>query len=387
MDDTLSVSVPVFDTVNVCVPGVPPMATFPNDREVADRTIVDAPVAVPLNATDEGLPAALWATDREAALFPANPEGVNVTVTVCAAPPGRIVNEVGLTENCAESAPVRVIDVTLSVSVPVLDTVNVCVPGVPPMATFPNNSEVADRTIVDVPVAVPLNVTTDGLPALWATDKEAALFPANPVGVNVTVTVCAAPPGRIVNEVGLTPNCAESAPTRAMDDTLSVSVPVLDTVKVCVPGVPPMATFPNDREVADRTIVDAPVAVPLNATDEGLPAALWATDREAALFPANPEGVNVTVTVCAAPPGRIVNEVGLTENCAESAPVRVIDVTLSVSVPVFDTVTVCATDEPMLTAPKDTETDERLIPGANVADACADAALLLLELSAAAILK
>ena len=57
-----------------------------------------------------------------------------------------------------------------------------------------------------------------------------------------------------------------------MDDTRSVSVPVLDTVNVCVPGVPPMATFANDREVADRTIVDAPVAVPLNATVDGLPA-------------------------------------------------------------------------------------------------------------------
>jgi len=298
MDDTRSVSVPVLETVKVCVPGVPPTVTLPKESEVVDNKMPGVPVAVPLRAMDDGLPPALWATDTEAALFPANPVGVNVTVTVCAAPPGRIVNEAGLTENCAESAPVRVIDVTLSVSVPVLETVKLCVPGVPPMATFPNDSKVADRTRVDAPVAVPLRATADGLPvALWATDRVADRLPANPVGVNVTVTVCAAPPGRIVNEVGLTVNCAASVPDTVMPVILSVSVPVFDTVKVCVPGVPPMATFPNDSKVADRTRVDAPVAVPLRATADGLAVALWATDREAALFPANPDGVNVTVTV------------------------------------------------------------------------------------------
>jgi len=63
------------------------------------------------------------------------------------------------------------------------------------------------------------------------------------------------------------------------------------------------------------------------------------------------------------------------------------DDTLSVSVPVLDTVNVCATDEPMLTLPKESEVVDREMAGANIADACADAALLLLELSAAAILK
>ena len=81
IDVTLSVSVPVFDTVNVCAKD-DPIPTLPKARDTTDREMPGVPVAVPLRAMDDGLPPALWATDKEADRFPENPVGANVTVTV-----------------------------------------------------------------------------------------------------------------------------------------------------------------------------------------------------------------------------------------------------------------------------------------------------------------
>ena len=99
--------------------------------------------------------------------------------------------------------------------------------------------------------AVPDSATDDGLPvASWAMDRLADRLPGDPPGVNVTVTVCAAAPALTVKEVGLIVNCAASVPDTLMPDTVSVAVPVLDTVNVCVPD-DPMPTFPNDSEEDD----------------------------------------------------------------------------------------------------------------------------------------
>ena len=113
------------------------------DVAEADMAEREKPVeAVPDNATDDGLPDALWAMDREADLEPTD-EGVKVTVTVCAAAPALIVKEVGLRVNCTASVPDTLMPDTVSAAVPVLDTVNACVPD-DPIPTFPNDSEEDD---------------------------------------------------------------------------------------------------------------------------------------------------------------------------------------------------------------------------------------------------
>jgi len=81
-------------------------------------------------------------------------------------------------------------------------------------------------------------VTDVGLPlALWAMDRLADFAPAE-VGVNVTVTACAAPPALIVNEAGLTVNIAASDPETVMPVTLRAAPPRLVTLKVAVPEEP-----------------------------------------------------------------------------------------------------------------------------------------------------
>ncbi|OGG46392.1 MAG: hypothetical protein A3F84_19520 [Candidatus Handelsmanbacteria bacterium RIFCSPLOWO2_12_FULL_64_10] len=68
--------------------------------------------------------------------------------------------------------------------------------------------------------------------------------------MKVTVTVWAGPPALIVKEVGLMLNCPASVPDTVMLETVSAAVPVLDTVKVCVPEEP-TPTLPDDNEEDD----------------------------------------------------------------------------------------------------------------------------------------
>ena len=113
---------PVLLIVNVFC-DVDPTFVLSIARDVIDRLIDGRPTPVPLRATDEGLPAALWATDKEADFDPAD-EGVNVTVIVWL-PPAAIVAVLGDTLNCEVSVPVAVMPEMERVALPVLLIVNV----------------------------------------------------------------------------------------------------------------------------------------------------------------------------------------------------------------------------------------------------------------------
>ncbi|OGG45371.1 MAG: hypothetical protein A3F84_27070 [Candidatus Handelsmanbacteria bacterium RIFCSPLOWO2_12_FULL_64_10] len=181
-------------------------------------------------------------------------------------------------------------------------------------------------------VPLPVRDTLDGLPAaLWTTNSVADFVPVDE-GVNVTVTVCAEAPALTVNVIGLAVNCEASVPNIPMPDRVSAASPVFPTVNVSA-LLWPTCTSPNESEVADRLMDGRPAPTPLRGMDEGLPAALWETDREADFGPAD-DGVNVTVTAWL-PPAAIVAVVGDTVNCEESGPVTVIPVTDRLALPVL----------------------------------------------------
>ncbi|OGG55611.1 MAG: hypothetical protein A3F84_01760 [Candidatus Handelsmanbacteria bacterium RIFCSPLOWO2_12_FULL_64_10] len=143
--------------------------------------------ALPLNETVEGLPAALWATDRVADFEP-DEVGAKATTAITAVCPGATVCAVTVTKNCAASAPVTVTLEITRFAVPVFCTETFRAADLP-TATSPKASEVCGREMVGAR-AVPATDMEAGLPdALWATDREADRSPGPPVGVNVAVTV------------------------------------------------------------------------------------------------------------------------------------------------------------------------------------------------------
>ena len=130
----------------------------------------------------------------------------------------------------------------------------------------------------------------------------------------------------------------------------------------------------------------AVVPLPDKAIDEGLPAALWAIDREADFAPAE-VGVNVTVKTAADGPAAIVAVVEETENCAASVPVTVMPVTDSVSVPVLEIDKESGLLWPICTSPKGRGDGEMDMTGAMDPAASPEAPLRFPVLSTAAILK
>ena len=76
-----------------------------------------------------------------------------------------------------------------------------------------------------------------------------------------------------------------------------LALPVFKIVKVFWDEAP-TCVLSSFSAVADRLMAgpDGETPVPVSATAEGLPVALWATDKEADLAPTD-EGVKVTVKV------------------------------------------------------------------------------------------
>src|SRR5580658_7852574 len=122
---------------------------------------------------------------------------------------------------------------------------------------------------------------------------------------------------------------------------LSVSVPVPEFVSVAVweLEVVPTFTFPKFSD-AGASVPVAETPVPLRAIVCVVGFALSVMVTEGVAVPlAN--GVNVTVTVQLAPTARLVPHVFVTPNHVASVPVIVIEVKVSVAVPVFVIVEVC----------------------------------------------
>lgn len=209
-----------------------PTWTLPKDHEAGDRESA-APVPVPARETVEGLPAALWGSVKVPDCAPVV-VGANETVMLPVALVARLRLE-GETVNCAL---LEVMEPTESVPVPVLVTVNACVPD-DPTVTFPKESEVKDREMAGLLVPVPDRETVDGLPVpLWGIDNVPVCDPEE-VGAKVTVTVrleVAFPDGAAtVNVAGLTTNCGL---LEVIVPTESAAVPELEMVNVWVADDP-----------------------------------------------------------------------------------------------------------------------------------------------------
>ncbi|OGG45372.1 MAG: hypothetical protein A3F84_27075 [Candidatus Handelsmanbacteria bacterium RIFCSPLOWO2_12_FULL_64_10] len=180
-------------------------------------------IPAPLSATVAGLPAALWATDREADFGPTD-DGVNVTVIVRLFPAATVA-VVGDTLNWSASVPVTVMPAIDKTPSPVLLTVN---DFLDVASTFVLSivREMADRLMDGKPTPIPLRGTDEGLPAaLWAMDREADFGPTE-VGAKVTVIV-RLPHAAIVAVVGDTLNCEESGPVTAMPEMERLALPML----------------------------------------------------------------------------------------------------------------------------------------------------------------
>lgn len=124
---------------------------------------------------------------------------------------------------------------------------------------------------------------------------------------------------------------------------LRAAVPLLVRVTVCAWLLAPTVCEGKVRVVGERVIpgaAAAAVAVPVNATSCGLPAALSAIDSEAVLLPVD-VGLKTTLMAHEAPTATLEPQVLVSLKSPASVPVTLIPVIASEAVPLLVRVTAC----------------------------------------------
>lgn len=313
------------------------------DAGVSVTVGVEDATPVPVNFTVCGEPVALSATERLAVRAPAA-AGLNSTETVQLAAAASVAPQVVADfRNEVALVPVMVSDVSVTVAVPVFFTVTSCAAVVEPTVVDAKVRLVGESVTESGAVPVPVSFTVCGEPvALSATERLPVSAPAA-VGLNSTETVQLAAAARVAphvvadlrNEVAL-------VPVMVSEVSVTVAVPVFFTVTNCAAVVEPTVVEAKVRLVGESVTVSGAVPVPVSFTVCGEPVALSAIERLPVRAPAA-AGLNSTETVQLAAAASVAPQVVADfRNEVAFVPVMVSDVSVTVDVPVFFTVTNCA---------------------------------------------
>lgn len=237
--------VPVFVTVTFCAGLVELTVCDAKVSDVGDTVTVAGPfTAVPVNVTVCGLPVALSVNVIAPVRVPAA-VGLNEIWKV------QLDESTAMLGHCAVVAPAKSPVVTMLVKVtftlPLFETVTVCVALVVPTVCEAKVSIVGEIVIVPKGAApVPLNVTVCGLPVALSDTFKVAVRVPTAVGVNKTLIVQFAPPARV--PIGLHPpdivgkgklKSPAFVPVTVNPEKFTVAVPLFVTVTVSAALVVP----------------------------------------------------------------------------------------------------------------------------------------------------
>jgi len=212
-----------------------------------------ADVAVPLNITCCGLPAALSVNEIAPVRIPLE-LGVNMTRMEQLALTARLAPHVLVWAKSPEAAML----VIESAAVPLLDKVTACEVLVVPTAWLANAKLVGDiLTTGSAATAVPVTEIVPGLLlALLTTEIVPDCAPAA-VGEKVTVSVDDCPEPRVTGK--LTPLVWNKLLLLLICEIVTLALPVLFKTAVAV-ELPPTETVPNERLAGDTPSVPATVS-------------------------------------------------------------------------------------------------------------------------------
>jgi hypothetical protein len=234
-------------------------------------------------------------------------------------------------------SPLIVIPVIASVAVPVFEMVTVCAAELLPMAWLAK-VRVAGVRLTAGAIPVPVKATVCRPPVvLSAMDKVPVRVPTT-AGVKTTFAVQVAPAATDVQLLVWL-----KSPLIVIPVIVSVAVPVFEMVTICGAELLPTLRLAKVRVAGARLTTGAVAApVPVKPTFCGLPVALSATDKVPVRVPAA-VGVKTTFAVQVAPAATDVQLLVWLKS-PPFVPVILIPVIVSVAVPVFEMVTVCAAE-------------------------------------------
>jgi hypothetical protein len=232
-----------------------PTATLPKAIEagVAVRSATAEVVPVPLRSMTKEGSLALLVMETVAAVSFAAEVGLYVTVKLVVCPPASVIGVVSpLTLTPVPENASFEID---ALSLPVFSNLTVCVASLP-TATLPKAIE-AGIAVNDAPVMpAPLRATIEGEVAALLAIVIAPVSALPTVGLNTAEIDALCPALSDSGRCG--PEAVNPVPVTVIAETVSISVPLLVNVTVCV-ALLPIARFPKLTEVGDNSIVAPPV--------------------------------------------------------------------------------------------------------------------------------
>jgi hypothetical protein len=310
---------------------VAPTACAEKVKEAGERLTNGATTPVPVRLTVWVAGLALSAMVTAPVLAP-TAVGLKVTLRVQLAPAATLAPQVLVWEK----SPLAVMLVTLRATFPVLLSVTVCALLLVPTACAGKVREAGERlTRGAVPVPVRLTVCVAGL-ALSVMVKVAVSEPAR-VGVKVTLRVQLAPAVSLEPQLLVWAKSLLFVPAMVTPVTLSVVLPVFNSVTVCAALVVLSTWLPNERVVGDR-LATAPTPVPVSITVCGLIVALSVMVSAPDLVP-GAVGVNVTLTEQVPLAG--IGEEDTQVSLSAKSPEATTSVTTSPAAPTLVRVAVC----------------------------------------------
>jgi hypothetical protein len=360
----LRVALPGFDSVIVWAAEVTFTVVLGKVRVLGASSAcgVGTAVPVPLTVAVCGEPVALSAT-AIAAVNVATESGVKVTEMVQVAEAARVAPQVVDSAKSAGFAPAIEMPLMFSVALPGFDSVIVWAAEVTFTVVLGNVSTLGVSTAcgVGAAVPVPLRVTVWGEPVTLSATLTEAVKLATDAGVKVTEMVQVAAAASVAPQVVVSAKSEGFAPVIDMPLMVSVPLPGLESVMVWAAEVVPDVAE-NVSEAGDRLTCGA-VPVPVSATvcvpelsrgevtladdpelnDGRVAPALSATEM-VALSAVALAGVKVTEIVQVVPAGSALPQLFVWAKLLGLVPVTEMPLIVSVAVPGFDSVIVCAAE-------------------------------------------
>jgi hypothetical protein len=254
-------------------------------------------------------------------------------------PPGATAVQVPVLLKSPALAPATVTPVTVSGAVPLLVRVTVCPVAGEPTATLPKDTEVGlteAAGAMPLPDSATVSAAAAALEAMVSVPVRAPVAPGRKVRLTVQD-----PPGATVAAPPVAAKSAPFAPESITPETVSGTVPGLDTVTVLAAEVVATSWSPKSTD-AGVAVICGSAPVPVSATVTATPAALLPIVRVAVRAPVAP-GVKATLTVQVAPGATAAAQPAAVKSAA-FAPPTVSPVMFSGLLPGLDTVTVWAAE-------------------------------------------
>jgi len=269
--------------------------------------------------------------------------------------------------NCPGAMPPRAIPVRYRLVAPLFVSVTACPVLFDPRLTVPKVSAEVESATVGFSPPVPVTESDCGEPEALSVRPSSAVTLPLAIGAKSTMTRQLAPTARDPTQSFDWAKSVAPVPVKAIEETISGAVPLLETVTACAGLLLPLAVAGNVKVVSNM-LTEGVGAMPVPLRDTLCEAVAALSERVSeALSAPTATGANVTEIVQLDSIARLAGQVVLSVKEAAPVPEMAMEESVKAFVPVFLRVRDCtAAANPSIVPAKESAEADRLTTGTGV---------------------